>query len=54
VKSEAKTVEEYINNLPGDRAAQIAEVRKTILENLPIEKLASVWMWGSPVCGFAN
>jgi len=35
VKSEAKTIEEYINNLPGDRAAQIAEVRKTILENPP-------------------
>ncbi len=35
MKSEAKTIEEYINNLPGDRAAQIAEVRKTILENPP-------------------
>ena len=35
MKSGAKTIEEYISNLSGDRAAQIAEVRKSILKNLP-------------------
>jgi len=35
MKSTAKTVEEYINELPDDRAAQITEVRKIILDNLP-------------------
>ncbi|MBT3228660.1 MAG: DUF1801 domain-containing protein [Candidatus Marinimicrobia bacterium] len=35
MKSEAKTVEEYISELPDDRATQIAQVRKIILANLP-------------------
>ncbi len=35
MKSNAQTIEEYISGLPEDRAEQIAQVRKTILENLP-------------------
>ncbi len=35
VKSEASTVEEYLAELPEDRRAVVAEVRRLILENLP-------------------
>ncbi len=35
VKSRATTVEEYLAELPEDRRAVIAEVRKLILEHLP-------------------
>ena len=35
MKSEARTIQEYINSLPDDRGAQTAQVRKTILANLP-------------------
>ena len=33
--SQAKTVEEYLQALPGDRRAAISTVRETILANLP-------------------
>jgi hypothetical protein len=33
--SEAKTAEEYLKGLPGDRRAAIGAVRKVILDNLP-------------------
>lgn len=36
MRSEAKTIDEYINSLPEDRVGQITQVRKTILENLPV------------------
>ena len=35
MRSEAKTVQEYINDLPDDRTQSIIKVRKVILENLP-------------------
>lgn len=35
MRSEAKTVEEYLAGLPGERREAIAEVRRVILENLP-------------------
>lgn len=35
VISEAKTVEEYLEELPPERRPVIAEVRKTIIKNLP-------------------
>ena len=35
MKSEARTVEDYLQGLPADRATAIAAVRKTILQNLP-------------------
>ena len=34
-RSEAKTVEEYLAELPEDRSAVVAKVRDVILENLP-------------------
>ena len=33
--SDATTVEQYLGELPDDRRAAIAEVRETILANLP-------------------
>ncbi|MBT4035546.1 MAG: DUF1801 domain-containing protein [Candidatus Marinimicrobia bacterium] len=45
MKSVAKTIEEYINGLPGDRAAQITQVRRTILDNLP-DGYEEVINWG--------
>ena len=35
MRSEAKTVEEYINTLPDDRRAAISTIRDVILTNLP-------------------
>jgi hypothetical protein len=35
VTSKASTVEEYLQELPPERRAVIAEVRERILENLP-------------------
>ena len=35
MRSNAKTVDEYLSALPDDRRAAISEVRETILENLP-------------------
>lgn len=35
MKSEAETIEEYIEALPDDRKAAITELRKIILKNLP-------------------
>jgi len=35
MRSEAKTAEEYIESLPADRKAAVAELRKEILKNLP-------------------
>lgn len=45
MRSEAKTVEEYLAELPDDRRAAIAEVRDTILANLP-EGYEEVMNWG--------
>lgn len=45
MRSEAKTVEAYLAELPDDRRQAITEVRKTILDNLPegvVERMA----WG--------
>jgi hypothetical protein len=36
VQSKAKTVEEYLENLPEDRRAEIAKVRDVVLKNLPV------------------
>ncbi len=35
MQSNAANIEEYINSLPEDRAAQITQVRKVILDHLP-------------------
>lgn len=35
MRSEAKTVEEYLEELPGDRREALERVRETILEHLP-------------------
>lgn len=35
MRSEAKTVEEYLASLPEDRRAAISAVRAVILDNLP-------------------
>ena len=35
MQSDAKTVDEYLAELPGDRRVQISEVRQVILESLP-------------------
>ena len=45
MQSEAKTVEEYIKELPEDRRDQIKAVRKVILENLP-KGYEEVMNWG--------
>jgi hypothetical protein len=44
--SDAKTVLEYLNNLPEDRKAPMENLRNTILENLP-EGFAEVIFCGS-------
>ncbi len=43
--SDAKTVEQYISQLPEDRREAIKQTRKTILENLP-EGYEEVMNWG--------
>lgn len=43
--SDAKTVEEYINNLPKDRKAAMTKLRKVILDNLP-KKLSEEMSYG--------
>ena len=45
MRSEATTVEKYLAELPDDRRAAIAEVRDTILANLP-EGYEEVMNWG--------
>ncbi len=35
MKSEAKTIEQYLSEMPEDRQKAIKEIRKTILANLP-------------------
>ncbi len=45
MQSNARTIAEYISSLPDDRAAQIVEVRKTILDNLP-EGYEETMNWG--------
>ena len=45
VTSETATVEEYLEELPPERREVIAEVRKTILENLP-SGYAETMNWG--------
>lgn len=46
VKSNALTVEDYLNELPPDRRAVIARVREVILANLPQGYVESV-NWGA-------
>jgi uncharacterized protein YdhG (YjbR/CyaY superfamily) len=45
MQSDAKTVEEYLAELPPERRAAIEAVRETILENLP-EGYEEVMNWG--------
>lgn len=45
VRSAAKTVDEYLSELPPDRRETIAEVRATILEHLP-EGYEEAMNWG--------
>jgi len=45
MRSEAKTVEEYINALPAERQQAIGRVRAVILENLP-QGYEEVMNWG--------
>lgn len=45
MKSEAKTVDEYVSGLPEDRKEQISKVRKVIFDNLP-EGYEEVMNWG--------
>ena len=45
MKSNAKSVEEYLNELPEDRRSAIEKVRQTILNNLP-EGYEEVMNWG--------
>jgi uncharacterized protein YdhG (YjbR/CyaY superfamily) len=44
-RSEAKTVDEYLDELPEDRRSVVAEVRRTILANLP-EGYQETMNWG--------
>ncbi len=45
MRSEAKTVEAYLSELPEDRKEQITKVRKVILDNLP-QGYEEVMNWG--------
>jgi uncharacterized protein YdhG (YjbR/CyaY superfamily) len=45
MKSDAKTVQEYLKEMPPDRRQAIEEVRQTILENLP-EGYEEALNWG--------
>ena len=45
MRSEAKTVEQYLSELPGDRREAIETVRGVILDNLP-EGFEEVMNWG--------
>ena len=45
MRSEAKTVEAYLSELPEDRKEQLTEVRKVILDNLP-EGYEETMNWG--------
>ena len=45
MRSNAKTVKEYISNLPADRRMHIEQVRKVILNNLP-EGYEEAMNWG--------
>lgn len=52
VTSKAATVEEYLQELPPERRAVIAEVRETILENLPdgyVEKMRGAISYEIPL-----
>ena len=37
VQSNAKTVKEYLDDLPADRRKEIAKVRSVVRKNLPIQ-----------------
>ena len=45
MRSEAKTVNDYLNDLPEDRKYALTVVRKVILDNLPIG-IEEVMNWG--------
>ena len=45
MQSSAKSVDEYLSQLPKDRARQIEEVRAVILENLP-QGIVETMNWG--------
>ena len=45
MRSEAKTVEEYIQSLPVNRSEAISAVRNTIVQNLP-KGFEEVMNWG--------
>jgi uncharacterized protein YdhG (YjbR/CyaY superfamily) len=45
MQSKSTTIEDYLSNLPDDRAEQITRVRQTILENLP-EGYEETMNWG--------
>ena len=45
MKSNAKTIEEYLSEMPPDRRQAIKKVRRTILDNLP-EGYEEVMNWG--------
>ena len=45
MKSEAKSVEKYINSLPQERKDAISVVRETILKNIPLG-VEEVMNWG--------
>jgi uncharacterized protein YdhG (YjbR/CyaY superfamily) len=45
MQSQATTIEAYISSLPEDRVAQIVQVRKVILDNLP-EGYEETMNWG--------
>ena len=45
MRSDAATVEEYLDSLPTDRREALEEVRETILEHLP-EGYEEVMNWG--------
>lgn len=45
MQSKAKTVDEYMANLPEDRRDQISKVREVILENIP-EGVVETMRWG--------
>lgn len=45
VRSDAETVDEYLDELPDDRRGDIEAVRRVILENLP-EGYDEVMRWG--------
>jgi hypothetical protein len=49
MRSEAKTVDEYLAGLPEDRREAISTVRRRILDNLP-DGYEEVMNWGMITC----